>query len=159
MRRLARERGLVILTDPDGAGFQIRGFLKGIVEQDRVKQAYVPDIRGKERRKAKASREGKLGVEGMSPQILMEALLRSGASFEDEETPPLPERRITKADLYARGLLGRENSREARLELIRRLDLPERLSSDALLDLLNALMDRDRFIDLFREDPPHRAEE
>ena len=94
LRRLVRKRGLILLTDPDGAGFVIRNYLKGALPRDRVKQAYVPDISGKERRKRKAGKEGKLGVEGMTPQVLLDSLRRSGATFSDgappHPTPPLP---------------------------------------------------------------------
>ncbi len=144
LRTLAETRGLLVLTDPDGAGFVIRNFLKGITDPDRVKHAYVPDIPGRERRKSTASKEGKLGVEGMSPEILLEALRRAGASFEDEDET-LRAAAITKADLYARGLSGGEGSARKRRELLKRLDLPERLTADGLLDVLNALMSRDEF--------------
>ena len=144
LRTLAETRGLIVLTDPDGAGFVIRSFLKGGTEPGTVKHAYVPDIYGKERRKRAPSREGKLGVEGMRPQVLLEALRRAGASFEGaEDTPPTPP--ITKADLYARGYSGGEGSAEKRRELLARLDLPERLTTNGLLDVLNALMSREEF--------------
>ena len=105
LRRLAEKRGLILLTDSDGAGFVIRNYLKGALPKEHVKQAYIPDMPGKERRKRKPGKEGKLGVEGMSPQVLLEALRRSGATFGDEtlSPPPAP---ITKADLLERGLIG-----------------------------------------------------
>ena len=144
LRTLAETRGLIVLTDPDGAGFVIRSFLKGCTDPDAVKHAYVPDIYGKERRKSTPSKEGKLGVEGMRPQVLLEALRRAGATFEDAaETPRTAG--ITKADLYARGLSGGEGSRAKRRELLQRLDLPERLTADGLLDVLNAIMTREEF--------------
>jgi ribonuclease M5 len=144
LRRLAARRGLVILTDSDGAGFLIRNHIRGCVDPKLVKHAYIPDVYGKERRKNAPSKEGKLGVEGMRPEILLEALQRAGATFEDDPAAERPAR-ITKADLYARGLSGREGSRENRLSLLRRLNLPERMSADAMLDVLNALMDREAF--------------
>lgn len=144
LRTLAETRGLIVLTDPDGAGFVIRRFLKGCTDPSRVKHAYVPDIPGKERRKSAPSKEGKLGVEGMRPELLLEALRRAGASFEDEETAPEREP-ITKADLYARGLSGGEGSAEKRRALLRKLDLPERLTANGLLDVLNAMMSREEF--------------
>ena len=159
LRTLAESRGLVVLTDPDGAGFVIRNFLKGCVDPKLVKHAYVPDIRGKERRKDAPSKEGKLGVEGMRPQVLLDALRRAGATFLDEEETTVDRELIRKADLYARGLLGQENSRAARGRLIRRLDLPEHLSSEALLDVLNALMGREEFFNLSLEGPPDKQEE
>ncbi len=145
LRRMAEARGLIVLTDPDGAGFVIRNFIKSCVPPERLKQAYVPDIRGKEKRKARPSREGKLGVEGMRAEILTEALRRAGATFEDAQSPSAGQM-ITKADLYRLGLSGRENSARKRAELIRELDLPEHLSADALLDVLNATMSREEFL-------------
>ena len=144
LQTLAESRGLIVLTDSDGAGFMIRNHIRGAVDPKLVKHAYIPDIRGKEKRKAAPSREGKLGVEGMRPKILLEALRRAGATFDDSPADIRPAV-ISKADLYARGLSGREGSAEKRRALQRRLDLPERLSSDALLDVLNALMDREEF--------------
>ena len=144
LRRMAEARGLVILTDPDGAGFVIRNFIKSCIPPERLKQAYVPDIPGKEKRKAKPSREGKLGVEGMRAEILLEALHRAGATFENSQSP-LNGQKITKADLYRLGLSGRENSARKRAELIRALDLPVHLSADSLLDVLNATMSREDF--------------
>ena len=147
LRALAASRGLIVLTDSDGAGFQIRSFIRGCVDPALVKHAYIPDVYGKERRKRSASKEGKLGVEGMPPQILLDALLRAGATVEDSESVRKTER-ISKADLYARGLSGKEESREKRTALLRRLDLPERLTADGLLDVLNATMSREEFYDL-----------
>ena len=144
LKTMAETRGLIVLTDSDGAGFLIRNHIRGCVDPKLVKHAYIPDIYGKERRKNAPSKEGKLGVEGMRPEILLEALQRAGATFEDDPAAERPAR-ITKADLYARGLSGREGSREKRLSLLRRLNLPERMSADAMLDVLNALMDREAF--------------
>lgn len=147
LRTMAEKRGLIVLTDSDGAGFLIRKHIRSCVDPALVKHAYIPDVYGKEKRKAAPSREGKLGVEGMRPEILLEALRRAGATFDD---CPAAEHsnRITKADLYARGLSGREGSAEKRRELLKRLELPEHLSADALLDVLNALMDRDAFFQM-----------
>ena len=144
LRSMASARGLVVLTDPDGAGFVIRNFIKSCVPPEQLKQAYVPDVFGKEKRKARPSREGKLGVEGMRTEVLLDALRRAGATFEDTQSRQKGQM-ITKADLYRLGLSGRENSARKRAELIRSLDLPERLSADALLDVLNAIMSRDEF--------------
>ena len=147
LRTMAEKRGLIVLTDSDGAGFQIRNFIKSCTDPARVKQAYIPDIYGKERRKSAPSKEGKLGVEGMRPQVLLEALERAGATFDDGEQV---ERRnaITKADLYAKGLSGNRDSTAARQRLIKSLDLPERLTADGLLDVLNVLMTREEFFQL-----------
>ncbi len=144
LKTMAEQRGLIVLTDSDGAGFLIRNHIRGCVDPKLVKHAYIPDIYGKERRKAKTSKEGKLGVEGMRPEVLLDALERAGATFDDSPVDARPER-ITKADLYARGLSGGEGSAEKRRQLLKRLDLPERMSADAMLDVLNALMDRESF--------------
>ncbi len=137
LRRLAEKRGLILLTDSDGAGFVIRNYLKGALPKEHIKQAYIPDMPGKERRKRKAGKEGKLGVEGMTPEILLEALRRSGATFGGEtlSPPPAP---ITKADLLERGLIG-PGSTQTRNELLHRLELPEHLSPNAMLEALNIL--------------------
>lgn len=154
LRSMAESRGLIVLTDPDGAGFVIRNFIRSCVDPTLVKHAYVPDVYGKERRKASASREGKLGVEGMRPQVLLQALERAGATFLDEEKVRTRGEPIRKLDLYRCGLSGQSGSREKRAALIRELDLPEHLTADALLEVLNALMDRESFLAKFREDPP-----
>lgn len=159
LRSLAEKRGLIVLTDPDGAGFVIRGFIKGCVDPGLVRQAYVPDIQGKEKRKHTPSREGKLGVEGMRPQVLLEALVRAGAHFEGEEGGLEENKPLSKADLYFFRLLGHEGSRERRMTLIRKLDLPERLSSDALLEILNALYDRQSLNALLAELLPDTPEQ
>ena len=143
LRRLAEKRGLILLTDPDGAGFVIRNRLKGVIPPDRLKQAYIPDIYGKERRKKKGGKEGKLGVEGMPPQVLLEALRRAGATLEDG--PAAPQRAgLTKADLLEKGLIG-PGSAEKRADLQRRLGLPERLTANGLLEALDLLLTREEF--------------
>ena len=147
LRRLAQERGLIVLTDSDGAGFVLRNYLKGALPKDRVKQAYIPDIAGKERRKRHPGKEGKLGVEGMSPAVLLEALRRCGATFEDESAEAAPaEPPITKADLYELGLTGGPDSAEKRREVLRRLDLPAHLTANGLLEALNLLYGRRAFL-------------
>lgn len=147
LRTMAQARGLVVLTDSDGAGFVIRNFIKGCVDPACVKHAYIPDVYGKERRKATQSKEGKLGVEGMRPQVILDALIRAGATV-DERPAAESAARITKADMYKCGLSGGTGSREKRAALIKRLDLPEKLSADALLDVLNAIMTREEFFAL-----------
>lgn len=147
LRRLALERGLIVLTDSDGAGFVIRNYLKGALPRDRVKQAYIPDIHGKERRKRAPGKEGKLGVEGMRPQVLLESLRRAGATFLDEEDQSTaPKEPITKADLFALGLTGGTGSAARRQALLRQLDLPEHLTPNALLEALNLLYTREAFL-------------
>lgn len=145
LRRLARERGLILMTDPDGAGFVIRNYLKGSIPPEQIKQAYVPDIRGKERRKQRPGKEGKLGVEGMRPEVLLEALRRAGATFENAALQPVRGGgEITRADLLDRGLIG-PGSAAQRAALLQRLRLPEHLSTAALLQTLNLLMSREEF--------------
>ena len=141
--RVARRRGLIVLTDSDGAGFVIRNRIKGVVPAQYLKHAYIPDICGKERRKRKAGKEGKLGVEGMSPTVLVEALRRAGATFEDGSAPQERGEALTKADLFALGLSGGEGSAERRRRLLKRLDLPEHLTANAMLEALNLLYSRE----------------
>lgn len=137
LRRAAEKRGLIVLTDSDGAGFVIRNRIRGAVQQELVKHAYIPDVYGKEKRKRKPGKEGKVGVEGMSPQIIEQVLRRAGATFLGEEMPSESVSPLTKADLFSAGLTGGEGSAQRRLELLRRLELPEHMSANALLAVLN----------------------
>ncbi|MEG1721308.1 MAG: DUF4093 domain-containing protein [Pseudoflavonifractor sp.] len=147
LRRLAETRGLIVLTDSDGAGFVIRNFLKGAIPQHLVKHAYIPDLYGKERRKRTPGKEGKLGVEGMRPEVLEAALRRAGATVEGETAaPPLPS--ITKADLFADGLSGRPDSAARRQALLQRLDLPEHMTANTLLAVLTALYTYEEYKEL-----------
>ena len=152
LRRLAEERGLIVLTDSDGAGFVIRNYLKGALPREKVKQAYIPDIHGKERRKRHGGKEGKLGVEGMRPEVLLEALRRCGATFEDEtgETP-VPKEPITKADLFELGLTGGADSAAKRQALLKRLGLPEHLTANGMLEALNLLYGKEQLEDRMKE--------
>lgn len=147
LRTMAESRGLIVMTDPDGAGFVIRNFIKSCVDPSLIKNAYVPDVFGKERRKSRAGKEGKLGVEGMRPQQLLDALTRAGATIDVEESCGNKEK-ISKADMYKMGYSGREGSAGKRAELLKKLDLPEHLTADGLLDVLNAVMSREEFMDL-----------
>lgn len=151
LRRLAEQRGLIVLTDSDGAGFVIRNYLKGALPRDRVKQAYIPDIRGKERRKRAPGKEGKLGVEGMSPAVLEQVLRRAGATFLDQGEAREQEPPLTKADLFAAGLTGRPDSAQRRLALLKRLELPEHMTANALLEVLNTCYTREEAL-LFLEE-------
>ena len=145
-RRLAESRGLVVLTDSDGAGFVIRNHLKGAIDPALVKHAYIPDVFGKEKRKRAPGKEGKLGVEGMRPAVLEEALRHAGCTFLDEPSGGAqPRRAITKADLFALGLSGGPDSAAKRAALLQKLDLPVHLSANALLDVLNALYTYEEF--------------
>lgn len=139
LRRLAEKRGLIVLTDADGAGFVIRNYLKGAIPREQVKHAYIPDLYGKERRKRNPGREGKLGVEGMRPEVLEAALLRAGATILDDAAPEPARSTLTKANLFALGLTGAPDSAARRKALCRKLDLPEHLSANALLEVLGAL--------------------
>ena len=142
-RRLAQKRGLILLTDSDGAGFVIRNYLKGALPKEQIKQAYIPDIAGKERRKKRGGKEGKLGVEGMTPEVLLDVLRRCGATFEGEEAA-VPCAAITKADMMEKGLVG-AGSVEKRQELLKKLQLPAHLTPNALLEALNLLLTREEF--------------
>ena len=141
LRRVSERRGLIILTDADGAGLVIRNRLRGCLVDANLKHAYIPSMAGKERRKKTPSREGMLGVEGMSREILEEALRRAGACFENGEG----RRPLTKTDLYALGLSGGVNAASRRRQLQKRLGLPENLSANALLDAVNCLYTREEF--------------
>ena len=152
LRRLAQKQGLIVLTDSDGAGFVIRNYIKGAIPAEQVKHAYIPDIYGKERRKRAPGKEGKLGVEGMSPDILLQALLRAGATVEGEESPA-PRGELTSADLFALGLTGQADSARRRADLLRRLELPEHLSAKALLTVLNALYSPSELNDILAQLP------
>ena len=157
LRRLAEKRGLIILTDPDGAGFVIRGHLKGALPPERVKHADGPGLQGKERRKRQGGKEGVLGVEGMRPEVLEAALRRAGATFLDEDAPLSSARRpITKADLFALGLSGGAGAAERRQALLRALELPKHLSPNALLEVLNALYTYEEFCAAFSEPVPQK---
>ena len=149
LRLAARRRGLIVLTDSDGAGFVIRNYLKRVLPKQGVLHAYVPDIYGKERRKEHAGKEGKLGVEGMPPEILLKALRNAGAEVQEGETQRGEP--ITKADLFAAGYSGGPDSAARRAVLLKALSLPEHMSSNALLDALNVLMTREEFLSRYGE--------
>ncbi len=150
LRQVAEKRGLIVFTDADGAGFVIRNHIKSAIDGKYLKHAYTPDIFGKERRKATPGKEGKLGVEGMKPEIILEALRHAGATFggEQEATGGC----ISKQDMMRLGLSGGPNSSEKRSKLIKKLDLPEHLSANALLQTLNLLMDLDELEQMIKDD-------
>lgn len=154
LRRIANTRGLIVLTDSDGAGFVIRNYLKGALPAGRVKQAYVPDIAGKERRKRHGSKEGKLGVEGMRPEIILEALRRAGATIiqEDDSSTAAPASPpITKADFYEWGLSGGLGSTQRRAAVLKALDLPAHMTANALLEFINAVGTREEIQNALRQ--------
>ena len=142
LRKVADSRGLIVFTDSDGAGFVIRNYLKGAIPAEQLKHAYIPDIVGKEKRKSAPGKEGKLGVEGMRPAVIIDALRKAGATIEGESASGTVGN-ITKQDFMELGLSGGPNSKEKRLKLLQKLDLPERTSSNALLQAINLLMNVD----------------
>lgn len=145
LRCVAKKRGLIIFTDSDGAGFVIRNYLKGAIPNEYLKHAYIPDIAGKERRKAAPGKEGKLGVEGMTPQVILDCLRRAGATIEGEHTPDTV-KGITKVDMAFMGLSGGPDSKMKRLAIMKMLGLPEHMSSNALLQALNLLYTKEEII-------------
>ena len=150
LRKIAANRGLIVFTDSDGAGFVIRNFLKGTIPGDQLKHAYIPDISGKERRKSAPGKEGKLGVEGMPPEVIIDSLRKAGATIEGESASRTAGN-ITKQDLMELGLSGGPNSREKRLALLKKLDMPEHTSSNAMLQALNLLLNLDELKELIGE--------
>ena len=141
LKKLAKTRGILILTDSDRAGFMIRNHIKSFIDEGSVKQAYIPEIFGKEKRKTVASKEGKLGVEGIDEKILVDILQKYTHIEEVEE-------KITKMDLYDAGLYGGAGSAAVRAYLCRELSIPEKISSNALVDALNALITKEKFLEI-----------
>lgn len=137
IRRIAATRGILVFTDSDGAGFLIRNFLNGAVPKEQIRHCYIPQLRGKEKRKARPGKEGLLGVEGVSDEVIVNAIRRSGATILGEEAKP--PQTITKADLFDLGLTGTPNAAEIRKKLLRHLDMPSYLSTNAMLTALNCL--------------------
>ena len=142
LRRVAQKRGLIVFTDSDGAGFVIRNYLKGAIPSEQLKHAYIPDMPGKERRKKTPGKEGKLGVEGMTPEVILACLQRAGATIEGE-AQLIKENQITKLDLFYMGLSGGPDSKAKRAALLKLLDLPEHMSANAMLQALNLLYEKD----------------
>ena len=138
LRQVAEKRGLIVFTDSDGAGFVIRNHIKSAIPGKYLKHAYIPDIMGKERRKSAPGKEGKLGVEGMKREVILEALRRAGATIEGESAPQT--RQITKQDLMELGLSGGPDASVRRLALLKKLNLPEHMSANAMLQALNLLL-------------------
>lgn len=150
LRAVARKRGLIVFTDSDGAGFVIRNFLKSAIEPKYLLHAYIPDIQGKEKRKKAPGKEGKLGVEGMTPQIILDSLRQAGATIDGQELPSAEEP-ITKQDFVDWGLSGGPNSAEKRKQLLRELHLPEHMSCNALLQALRILCTRNEALLLIQQ--------
>lgn len=149
IRRLAETRGLLILTDSDGAGFQIRNYLNGVLPKGTVKHAYIPDLFGKERRKKRPSAEGKLGVEGVPIKILLQTLQKAGVTVENALSTD--SRQICKADLYADGFTGGKDSAERRKKLLKYFALPERLTTNAMLSVLNSFLNFEEYCRAVKE--------
>ena len=150
LRRVAQTRGLIVFTDSDGAGFVIRNFLKSAIDPKHLIHAYIPDVMGKERRKAAPGKEGKLGVEGMRPEVIIDCLRRAGATIEGEEVQT-PTVLITKQDLMELGLSGGKDSSTLRLRLLKKLDLPEHMSANAMLQALNLLYTLEQLREIVRQ--------
>ena len=145
IRRLAETRGILILTDSDSAGFTIRSFLNGIAPKEQRINVYIPDIFGKEKRKSEPSKEGKLGVEGVKSDVIIDALKKAGVKFDVDAESPKKTQPVTKTDLFLDGLSGGKDSAEKRARLLKQLDLPEHLSSNSMLKLINSFMDFDDY--------------
>ncbi|MDR1116831.1 MAG: DUF4093 domain-containing protein [Oscillospiraceae bacterium] len=144
IRGLAEKRGIIILTDSDSAGFLIRNYLKGVIPKEHIKHAYIPSVDGKEKRKREGSAEGKLGVEGMPPEVILEALRTAGAEFIGGDTP-VKGCEISFSDMYEAGLSGSPNSAVKRKALLKRLGLPEYISASAMAELIGAMLTREEF--------------
>lgn len=149
LRQVAEKRGLIVFTDSDGAGFVIRNHVKSAIPGKFLKHAYIPDILGKEKRKAAPGKEGKLGVEGMKPEIILEALRRAGATIEGESA--VPAHQITKQDLMELGLSGGPDASAKRLKLLKVLNLPEHMSPNAMLQALNLLLSAEELTNIVKD--------
>ncbi|MBQ4625961.1 MAG: DUF4093 domain-containing protein [Clostridia bacterium] len=143
IKMLSEKRGILVLTDSDSAGFKIRSFIGSTVNQKDIYHAYIPDIFGKEKRKAEPSKEGKLGVEGVSEEVIMQALANAGVLCESTEES---ERPITKLDLYELGFTGGADSASKRAALLKFYQLPERLSANSLVKVLNCITTYEQFV-------------
>ena len=144
IRMLAEKDGIIVLTDSDSAGFVIRNFIGSTVDSSKITNVYIPDIFGKERRKTEASKEGKLGVEGVPDSVIIEALERAGVTCEKSDSIVRP---ITKQDLYELGFSGRQDSATKRQSLLKFYNLPSRLTTNSLVKVLNLITTYDRLID------------
>lgn len=144
IKKLAQERGIIVLTDSDHSGFQIRHYLSSGVPEDRIKHIYIPDIYGKEKRKKEPSKEGKLGVEGMSEKLLLDLFNKANVSSENV----LLENPVTNYDLFDMGFSGTPNAKANKKKLLKALDLPEFLSTNSLLSYINSAMSRGEFEEL-----------
>ena len=149
IRRIADKRGILVMTDSDGAGLVIRNFLNGVIDKSKIKHCYIPQVEGKEKRKERMSIEGFLGVEGVPDEVIIEAVRKSGAEIIGEQAKKSAE--ITKADLYSLGLTGSENSAQKRKRLLQELGMPDYLSSNAMLTALNCLYSYEELYNIITE--------
>lgn len=158
LRKLANEKGILIMTDSDSAGFVIRNFLKGIIDNGKIKNCYIPEILGKEKRKTAPSKEGMIGVEGVENSIIIDAVKKSGATIinnkennskNNEEI--IKDNKITKYDLYEIGLIGKKNSAKLRKELLKKLNLPTYMSTNAMLDTFNSMYNKEKVVDMVKD--------
>ena len=146
LRQMADKTGIIVLTDPDAAGFAIRNFVKQGIDKSNIRHAYVPDILGKERRKTAPSKEGKLGVEGMHSDLLCDALRRAGATIFGDDTPQAQiTNPITRMDLYNDGFTGGKDSAERRRKLLCALGLPARMSTNLLCEVINHMTNMETY--------------
>lgn len=150
IRKLSETRGIIVMTDSDSAGFVIRNFLKGIVPAEKIKHCYIPQIKGKEKRKAEISKEGFLGVEGLDEKTISDALNKCGVNISEKSADNEFEE-ITKADFYELGLSGRENSSKLRKELLKKLNMPSYLSANAFITVLNCFYSKKELLDILNE--------
>lgn len=147
IRRIANERGIIVLTDSDHAGFMIRNYIASGVPKDKIINVYIPDVYGKEKRKAELSKEGKLGVEGMSKEILLRALKSANVEYSEGENP----NPVTNYDLFALELSGTPNAKQNKKKLLKKLDLPEFLSTNSLLSYINSSMTKEELLKITEE--------
>ena len=153
LKHLGRTRGLLLFTDSDKAGFQIRRFITDFVGKEYVQQVYIPDVFGKEKRKHTPSKEGKIGVEGINTALLLECLEKAGITAQEKDIPTRKAKLVTKIDLYEAGLSGGENSRQKRWWLLKQLNLPQRISQNTLLEIINTSMDYQQYQQLVKSIP------
>lgn len=151
IRELSQKQGIIILTDSDSAGFKIRSYIKGCTKNGKITNIYIPDIFGKEKRKTAPSKEGKLGVEGIPANILIEALEKAGVAISHEERQTEKREEITRIMLYDDGFIGRDGSEEKRKRLLKKLSLPEMLSTNALLEVLNSMYTAEEYREAAKE--------
>lgn len=156
IRKIAEARGILVLTDSDGAGFVIRNFLRGAVDNSKIKHCYIPQIEGKEKRKTQSSKEGFLGVEGISNEIIIESIKKSGATIindnfnKNEEQTYKNKKEITKSDLFYLGLTGTQNADHNRKQLLKQLNMPTYLSTNAMLTTLNCLYSLEELVEIMK---------